>query len=85
MYLFIPTCPRAFSVHFLQASTIAKLSCKVFFFNLSKNYYTKNLKLKMYWIWFLFCQKKSIKLATLPPMMSKDFFKKYNISDSKGL
>ena len=89
IYLYTQSCPRAFSVHFLQASIIAKFGYKVF--------KRKEKKKKLLHQKFStkkcvrFCSyivRKSKQMSSLPPVMSQEFFKKYflvNISDSKGL
>ena len=47
IYLYTQTCPRVFSVHFLQASIIAKFCHKVLKIKLKKKkYYTKNVQQK---------------------------------------
>ena len=89
IYLYTQTFPRAFSVHFLQASIIAKFCHKVLKIKFKKKKILhKKFSTKKFVRFCSYIVRKSIELSSLPPVMSQEFFKKYflvNFSDAQGL
>ena len=89
IYLYIQTCPRAFSVHFLQASIIAKFCHKVLKIKFKKKKILhQQFSTKKCVRFCSYIVRKSIELSSFPPVMSQEFFKKYflvNFSDAQGL
>ena len=82
-----PNLSRAFSVHFLQASIIAKFGYKVLKRNIKKKLLHQKISTTKFVRFCSYIVRKSIKLSALPPVMSQEFFKQkflVNISDSKG-
>ena len=89
IYLYTQTFPRAFSVHFLQASIIAKFCHKVLKIKFKKKKILhQQFSTKKCVRFCSYIVRKSIELSSLPPVMSQEFFKKYflvNFSDAQGL
>ena len=89
IYLYTQSCPRAFSVHFLQASIIAKFCHKVLKIKFKKKKILhQKCSTKKCVRFCSYIVRKSIELSSLPPVMSQEFFKKYflvNFSDAQGL